>query len=140
VSNDNHDEKGRFASGSQSGAATGDHASVSPDTATRNVPGHGNVPRSKVVAKHAGAASVGTSSGGGGGGGGGSGGRGIGGSAKPKFIATAGGLKPKQMSTGLSGAAREKRALGIATDARHYPDNKDVQRSLTKAVRGIGSR
>ena len=60
--NDRHDEKGRFASGSSDAAASGDHASVSPSTATRNVPGHGTVPRSKVVAKHAGAESVGTSS------------------------------------------------------------------------------
>jgi hypothetical protein len=69
MANPNHDERGRFSSGSNGAAATGDHQAVSPSTETRNVPGHGTVPRSKVIAKHAGAASVGTSSGGGGGGG-----------------------------------------------------------------------
>jgi len=65
MGNTNHDERGRFASGSNSGAATGDHLAVSPSTATRNVPGHGNVPRSKPVARHANAPSVGTENSGG---------------------------------------------------------------------------
>jgi hypothetical protein len=69
MANPNHDERGRFSSGSNGAAATGDHQAVSPSTETRNVPGHGTVLRSKVIAKHAGVASLGTSSGGGGGGG-----------------------------------------------------------------------
>lgn len=62
MGNPNHSaETGRFSSGSDGAAATGDHQAASPDTATRNVPGHGNVPRSQVVAKHNGQKSVGVS-------------------------------------------------------------------------------
>lgn len=60
MANSNHDERGRFAAGSGGGAATGDHAAVSPSTKTRNVPGHGTVDRSTVVARHANTDSVGT--------------------------------------------------------------------------------
>ncbi len=60
MGNPNHDERGRFASGTAGAAADGDHLRVSPDTATRNVPGHGTVPRSQPVARHAGTPSVGT--------------------------------------------------------------------------------
>jgi hypothetical protein len=59
MGNSNHDERGRFASGSSSAAATGDHLAVSPSATTRNVEGR-NVPRSKPVTRHADAPSVGT--------------------------------------------------------------------------------
>lgn len=54
------DSKGKWTSG----AASGDHQAESPSATMRNVPGHGMVPRSKPVAKHNGAESVGTSNGG----------------------------------------------------------------------------
>jgi hypothetical protein len=70
MGNPNHSsETGRFESGSSSAAEVGDHGKVSPSATTRNVEGHGNLPRSKVIAKHNHADSVGTSTGGGGGGG-----------------------------------------------------------------------
>ena len=56
-----HDERGRFASGSEGAAARGDHQAVSPDATKRVVSGK-SVPREKVVTEHAGP-SVGTSSG-----------------------------------------------------------------------------
>ncbi len=66
--NPNHNPKdGRFSSGSESAARSGDHGATSPSTETRNVPGHGTVLRSKVVAMHGHQRSVGTSGGGGGG-------------------------------------------------------------------------
>ena len=53
MGNPNRDEKtGRLSSGSSGAAAVGDHQAVSPSAMTRNVPGHGNLPRSKVVAMH----------------------------------------------------------------------------------------
>lgn len=60
MGNPNHDQRGRFSSGSSGAAATGNHMAVSPSTATRNVPGHGTVARSKPIARHAGEPSVGT--------------------------------------------------------------------------------
>jgi hypothetical protein len=60
MANPNHDDRGRFASGSEAAAGTGNHQAVSPSTATRNVPGHGNVARSKPVVRHAGVQSLGT--------------------------------------------------------------------------------
>jgi hypothetical protein len=60
MANPNHDNRGRFASGSEAAAGVGDHTAVSPSTATRNVPGHGTVARSNPVARHAGAVSLGT--------------------------------------------------------------------------------
>lgn len=54
-----HDSKGRFASGSASGAASGDHQAVSPHPDLRNVSGRA-IPRSQVATRHAGAQSVGT--------------------------------------------------------------------------------
>ena len=95
MGNSNHDERGRFSSGSDGAAASGDHAAVSPSMATRNVAGR-NVPRSQPITRHNGAQSLGTD--------------------KPRFVATAGGLKPKVTSTGLSQAAREKVALGREVD------------------------
>lgn len=57
MANPNHDERGRFSSGS----ASGDHAAGSPSRVTRNVPGHpGPIARSQVVARHSNTASVGT--------------------------------------------------------------------------------
>jgi hypothetical protein len=63
MANPNHDEKGRFASGSASGAASGDHLATQPaNPALRNVSGR-TVPRSKPVARHANVPSVGTDAG-----------------------------------------------------------------------------
>ncbi len=59
MGNPNHDEHGRFASGSSGAAASGDHLATSPSMATRNVAGR-TVPRSQPVTRHAGAPSVGT--------------------------------------------------------------------------------
>ena len=60
MGNSNHDERGRFASGSNSGAATGDHLATQPaNPALRNVSGRA-VPRSKPVTRHGDAQSVGT--------------------------------------------------------------------------------
>jgi len=60
MANDFHDARGRFTSGSNAASGTGDHQAVSPSQVTRNVPGHGTVARSKPVARHAGAVSLGT--------------------------------------------------------------------------------
>jgi len=118
--NSNHDERGRFASGSQSGAATGDHGRVSPDTKSRNLPGHGNIPRSKVIGKHAGHNSVGTSSGGGGGGGGSGGGGGGGG----RMSARAERIKMRQQ-----------------VDQRHKPTRTDAEvASMTALGQPLGTQ
>ncbi len=108
MGNPNHDEKtGQFSSGSSGAAAVGDHQAVSPSAMTRNVPGHGNLPRSKVVAMHEHHASVGTSSGGGGGGSGGT---------------SSGGGQGGQ----LSAAARDRIIRNKATDQRHFPIRSDA--------------
>jgi len=92
MANENHDpHTGKFSSG----AASGDPAKEAP--ATRFVPGHGRVDRSKVVAKHAGTRSVGTGGGGGGGGGGGDG------------------------SPRLSAAARDRIIRHKMIDQSHFP-------------------
>lgn len=90
--NPNHDpHTGKFSSGS---AADGDPSKQSP--ATRNVPGHGVVARSTVVAKHAGAASVGTS---------------------PVRIDNA---NSPAVKPGLGSAKSDRITQMRATDARHY--------------------
>lgn len=50
--NNNHDSRGRFASGSAGSAATGDHMAASPSPNVRNVNGRA-VPRSQTVTRHA---------------------------------------------------------------------------------------
>jgi len=118
MSNPNHDERGRFASGQSSGAATGDHQKVSPHPERRNVGGL-NVSRKVTVVAHNGVPSVGTS------------GNGSGGSFGVR-------LKPKQTTTGLGRAARERAALNEATDRRHYPNEaKDVQSRFKARATGI---
>ena len=112
MGNENHDpDTGRFSSGSASGAAVGDHGATSPSVVTRNVPGHGTVRRSKVVAMHAHTPSVGTSSGGGGG----SGGDGM--------------LR-------LSAAARERVKLNRQLDESHYPTETDASVAAKTALLG----
>jgi hypothetical protein len=59
MGNPNHDERGRFASGSSAAAAVGDHQKVSPSTSTRNVGGVA-VGRARPVARHVGVESVNT--------------------------------------------------------------------------------
>jgi hypothetical protein len=141
MSNPNHDaQTGRFASGSSSGAATGDHQKVSPNSERRNVGGL-NVSRKVVVTKHNGADSVGT------GGNGSSGSPGTvspGGSfnvrLKPKGprLDTTASRNPQQMTRGLGRAARERAALNEATDRRHYPNEaKDVQSRFKSRATGI---
>ncbi len=128
MANPNHDEKGRFASGSSAAAASGHHEAVSPHPERRNVGGL-NVSRKVTVVAHNGVPSVGT----GGNGSGGSSGSasGPGGSFNVR-------LKPKQTTTGLGRAARERAALNVATDRRHYPDDKaDIQGRLKRRVLGI---
>jgi hypothetical protein len=118
MGNVNHDERGRFSSGSSSGAATGDHLAVSPSLNTRNVEGHGNVPRSRVIVRHIGAGpSLGTEN------------------PKPRFIATAGGLKPKVMSRGLSAAAAERVALNASVDASLYHKSNPNRTAATDLAR-----
>ncbi len=49
MANPNHDQRGRFSSGSAA-AASGDHLAAMPhDTSKRSVPGHGTVDRSVPV-------------------------------------------------------------------------------------------
>lgn len=103
--NKNHDQQGRFSSGSDAGAATGDHAAVSPRLDVRNVSGRA-VPRSKPITRHAGVPSVGTD--------------------KPRFIAVAGGLKPAVPTRGLRSAARERVAMLKEIDERHFPTPTDA--------------
>jgi hypothetical protein len=59
MANANHDARGRFASGSNSAAGSGDHQAVSPRADVRNVSGR-TVPRSKPVTRHGGVQSLGT--------------------------------------------------------------------------------
>jgi hypothetical protein len=111
--NDAHDERGRFAT--KNGSATGDHQTES-NANTRRVPGHGVLPRSKVIAKHAGAASVGTSSGGGGGGGGQGGG-------------------------GRMSAKAERIAMRQQVDQRHKPNRTDSDvASMTAYGQPLGTQ
>jgi hypothetical protein len=112
MGNPNHGPDGKFSQGSSSGAATGDHQKVSPSPAVRNVEGR-TVPRSKPLTRHNGAASVGTDM------------------PKPRFIGTPNGLRPKQMSIGLSNAAQERKALNQRADESHYP---------TRTVRDIAGK
>lgn len=112
--NPNHDERGRFSSGSAAAAARGDNLAAQPSNkGMRNVPGHGVVPRSRVVAKHRGP-SVGT--GGSGGAGDGSGG-------------------------GLMSAREERVHLNKNLDERHFPkrSNADVAAAtdLSKPIQSI---
>jgi hypothetical protein len=123
--NNNHDEKGRFASGSSSGAATGDHQKVSPQPERRNVGGL-NVSRKVVVVAHNGADSVGT---------GATGGNGTGSAgARPGFRVA---LRPKKETTGLGRAARERVAMAEEVDRRHFPSGGDAQRIAKRRVLGI---
>jgi len=124
MGNPNHDERGRFASGSASGAASGDHQSHSPSPSTRNVAGQ-NLPRSRVVAKHNGADSVGT-------GGDGSGAS----SASPSFAVRAKlkDYKGRVTTTGQTSAARERVEMNRDVDRRHYPTGGDAQRIAKRKV------
>lgn len=121
MGNPNHDEKGRFASGSSSGAASGDHQSVSPSPTHRNVSGQA-IPRSRVIARHNGADSVGT-------GGNGSGGDG----ASFPVRARLKDFKGRQTTRGPGAIARERVALNQRVDESHYPtrSNADVGLNTT---------
>jgi hypothetical protein len=104
MGNPNHDQRGRFASGNGA-AASGDHLQAQPSNKNlRRVPGHpgGVVPRSKVVAAHNGADSVGVSNGVG---------------------AGTGGVR-------LS-AKEEKIAMSKAVDARRYPTRSNAHVTAT---------
>jgi hypothetical protein len=126
MSNPNHDERGRFAAGSSSGAATGDHQRVSPNSERRNVGGL-NVSRKVVVVAHNGADSVGT---------GATGGNGTGSAgARPGFRVA---LRPKKETTGLGRAARERVAMNEGIDRRHYPnDTADVRQRFKSRATGM---
>ena len=122
MSNDQHDERGRFAT--KGGAATGDPSKENAQT--RTVPGHGTLPRSKPVAMHNHAPSVGTSSGGGGGGGGGRGGGGGGGGGSGGGSGSGGGGMGA-MKKKLKSAKDETIALHKQIDERHMPTRTDAQ-------------
>ena len=92
------DQRGRWTAGG-SGSEVGDHQSESPSTATRNVPGHGNVPRSQVVAKHSGAVSLGT---------------------EPPTVRLDNATAPKDKGSRVS-ARRERTEMNIAVDQRSKP-------------------
>jgi hypothetical protein len=125
MANPNHDERGRFAAGSSSGAASGDHQTASPHPERRNVNGL-NVSRKVVVTKHNGADSVGT---------GATGGNGTGSTgASPGFRVT---LRPKKSTTGLGRAARERAEMNREVDRRHLPTGGDAQRLAKRRVLGI---
>ena len=120
--NKNHDQQGRFSSGSDAGAATGDHAAVSPRLDVRNVSGRA-VPRSKPITRHAGVPSVGTD--------------------KPRFIAVAGGLKPAVPTRGLvrphANASRcSKRLTSGIFRRRPTPAWRAKQISASRACRAKG--
>jgi hypothetical protein len=87
------DQNGRWTSG-----ASGDPSKEAADT--RNVPGHGSVPRSQVVAKHAGAASVGT--------------------AAP-VVRLDNTTSPKDKTPLKQSARRERINLNLAQDQQRYP-------------------
>ena len=127
--NNNHDAKGRFASGSSSAAGRGDHQAVSPHPETRNVNGL-NLSRKIVVAKHGNADSVGVS------GGNGESPGAVSPGGSPSFAVR---VKPKQTTTGLGRAARERVALNEAIDRRHYPSEAADVRSRFKS-RATGMR
>ena len=95
MANPNHDQRGRFASGSAGGAATGDHQAVSPSLDTRNVDGKA-IPRSQPITQHA-TPSVGTE--------------------KPIRLDSA--TSPSRKA-GLGSARQDRIAAMRATDARHY--------------------
>jgi hypothetical protein len=97
------DQRGRWTAGG-SGSETGDHLSESPSTDTRNVPGHGNVPRSQVVAKHSGAVSVGT---------------------EPPTVRLDNRGSPKDKTPLKQSARRERIEMRLAADQRHYPSRSD---------------
>lgn len=123
MGNPNHDQRGRFASGSSSGASTGDHQAVSPSPTHRNVSGL-NLSRKVVVTKHNGADSVGTASGG----------NGSGAGASPFRVA----LRPKKATTGLGRAAAERVALNESVDRRHYPnEGADVRQRFKSRATGM---
>lgn len=102
--NQPRDSRGRWSAGG-SGSESGDHLSESPSLDTRNVPGHGNVPRSQVVAKHSGAASVGT--------------------ASPVVIRLDNTGSPKDKAPLKQSAKRERIEMRLAADQRHYPSRSD---------------
>jgi hypothetical protein len=89
--------KGQWSAGGGSGAP-------SADTDTRYVPGHGSVPRSTVVAKHAGAASVGTS---------------------PPTVRLDNAKSPKDKGSRPS-ARRERTEMNLAVDQRSKPWRSDA--------------
>jgi hypothetical protein len=100
--NPNHDEKGKFSS-SGGGAAVGDHQREQ-NAPTRNVPGHGRVPHSQVIARHSHAESVGTS-------------------------VRLDNANSPAIKTGMKGSAKQERvAMRQQVDERHMPtrSNTDV--------------
>lgn len=120
----NRDSRGRFAAGSGSAAAAGDHQAASPSPATRNVEGQ-NVPRSQPVTAHAGMPSVGT-------------GFAIRVRAKGPRLDTSGARDPQQTTRGLGKTARERVALNESADRSHYPDNAaDVKTRFKHRTQGI---
>lgn len=102
--NQARDKDGKWTAG----ASAGDHQAEQPrDQSMRRVPGHGTLPRSKPVAKHNGAESVGTSSGGGGSGGG---------------LASNAKRRPKHMMTREEQNAKGDRTVrNKGVDQRAYP-------------------
>src|ERR1700692_2658151 len=102
------DSLGRWAAGG-SGSENGDHQQVSPSPDTRNVAGQ-TLPRSTVVAKHAGADSVGTA---------------------PPTVRLDNTTSPKT-KTGR-GSSRQERIVAMrAIDARHYGIEGDVGSRISK--------
>lgn len=96
------DSLGRWAAGG-SGSETGDHLSESPSLDTRNVPGHGNVPRSTVVARHAGV-SVGT---------------------EPPTVQLDNTGSSRDKTPLKQSSRRERIEMNLAVDQRHYPSRSD---------------
>jgi hypothetical protein len=87
------DQDGRWTSGGGTGAPPA-------DTGTRYVPGHGTVPSSTVVAKHAGAVSVGTSA---------------------PTVRLDNATSPKDKTPLKQSARRERINLNLAQDQQRYP-------------------
>jgi hypothetical protein len=114
------DERGRWTSGG-SGSETGDHLSESPSTETRNVAGM-NVPRSRVIAKHAGAESVGTA---------------------PPTVRLDNANSPST-KRGLGSARQDRITQMRATDQRHFGIPGDVGsrvgKMLPKDLRGPSAK
>lgn len=103
------DQTGKWSS---AGAAAGDHQAEQPrDASMRRVPGHGTLPRSKPIAMHNHAPSVGT----GGGGGGGEGPR-------------------------LSAAARDRIIRGKLVDQRHFGQYPTDAAPLRQAQARLASK